>query len=565
MDYLDEMRAWAEDLRLSSSSSSDQDYTIRNDMKKEEEFADDCEEKIEVDVTNPFLTETVFDSRQSLIDWVQETWLNLGFIIVTRSSSSSSLLLQCDRGGTYRRKKTSTKLTGTKKIDCPFILKGLKLREANYWMVKVLCGMHNHAPVSYMEGHPYVGRLSESEVEIMVDMSSNYVKPRDILASLKKRDLNNASTIKTIYNARQKFRTSEKAGKSHIQSLMSFLQEHRYIFYHRTNDVTNELQDLFFAHPGSLELLRAFPHVLLMDATHKTNRFRMPLLEIVGVTPTNMTYCIGFVLLNSEKEDNYTWALRCLQSIIEESIAPKVIVTDRELALMKSCRLVFPNAKKLLCRWHIYRSVLANCKRSFQNKESWDAFYSSWNTLVESKNEIAYVYNLSHLEEMFVSAWTNTYLHFRNLTTNRVESQHAKLKKYLGSSQSDIEFVVSLIHQLVQAQFTSIKASLEKSRHIVQHWFNTVQFRELRGFVSIDALDLIFQESDQSKFVGEDSYACGCKLRTIYRLPCAHELSIYINDSQPIPLASINAFWKKLDLSPCASLRDDDIDCTIEL
>ncbi|XP_038715553.1 two-component response regulator ARR6-like, partial [Tripterygium wilfordii] len=60
--------------------------------------------------------------------------------------------------------------------------------------------------------------------------------------------------------------------------------------------------------------------------------------------------------------------------------------------------MVFPDAKKLLCRRHIYRSVLVNCKRSFQEKKSWDVFYSSWNTLVESENEIAYVYNLSHLE-----------------------------------------------------------------------------------------------------------------------------------------------------------------------
>ncbi|XP_038717233.1 uncharacterized protein LOC120010514 [Tripterygium wilfordii] len=254
---------------------------------------------------------------------------------------------------------------------------------------------------------------------------------------------------------------------------------------------------------------------------------------------------------------------------------------------MKSCALVFPDAKKLLYRWHIYRSVLANCKRLFQDKESWDAFYSSWNMLVESENEIAYVYNLAHLEvilqnyafvvnyikdvwltpykEMFVSAWTNTYLHFGNLTTNRVESQHSKLKKYLGSSQSDVKSIVSCIHQLVQAQATSIKASLEKSRHLVEHRFNTDQFRELRGFVSIDALNLIFNESEQSKVVREDSYACGCKLRTIYGLPCEHELSIYVNDSQPIPLASIDAFWKKLDLSPCVSLRDDDIDCTVEL
>ncbi|XP_038678418.1 uncharacterized protein LOC119979867 [Tripterygium wilfordii] len=120
---------------------------------------------------------------------------------------------------------------------------------------------------------------------------------------------------------------------------------------------------------------------------------------------------------------------------------------------------------------------------------------------------------------MFVSAWTNTYLHFGNLTTNRVESQHAKLKKYLGSSQSDVESIVSCIHQLVQAQATSIKASLEKSRHLVKHRFNTDQFRELRGFVSIVALNLIFNESEQSKVVREDSYTCGCKLRTIYGLP----------------------------------------------
>ncbi|XP_038695512.1 uncharacterized protein LOC119992795 [Tripterygium wilfordii] len=230
----------------------------------------------------------VFDSRQSLIDWVQEIGRNLEFIIVTRNSLNSSLLLQC----TYRMKKTSMKAIDTKKLDCPFRLKGLKLHGAHDWMVRVLCEMHNHATASYMEGHPYTDRLSDFEFEIMVDMSSNRVKPRDILVSLKKRDANNAPTIKTIYNTRQKFRTSDKAGKSHIQSLMSFLHKHRYILYYRTDDITNELHDLFFAHPGSLELLIAFSHVLLMDATFKTNRFRMPLLEIVGVTPTNMTYCI---------------------------------------------------------------------------------------------------------------------------------------------------------------------------------------------------------------------------------------------------------------------------------
>ena len=50
-----------------------------------------------------------------------------------------------------------------------------------------------------------------------------------------------------------------------------------------------------------------------------------------------------------------------------------------------------------------------------------------------------------------------------------------------------------------------------------------------------------------------------------YGLPCAHEQTIYLNDGRPIPTDSIDKFWRKLDLSPCVSLQDDDIDCDVEL
>ncbi|XP_038695510.1 uncharacterized protein LOC119992791 [Tripterygium wilfordii] len=147
--------------------------------------------------------------------------------------------------------------------------------------------MYNHSTTLYMEGHSYVGKLSAAENDILVDMSKNLVKPRDILYTLKNRDSNNVSTIKTIYNACQKFQTAEKTGKSQMQQLMSFLYQYEYVFFNRSNAQTNELEELFFAHLGPLELLCAFPHVLLMNATYKINRFRMPLFEIVGVTSCN--------------------------------------------------------------------------------------------------------------------------------------------------------------------------------------------------------------------------------------------------------------------------------------
>ena len=83
---------------------------------------------------------------------------------------------------------------------------------------------------------------------------------------------------------------------------------------------------------------------------YRTNMFDMPLLEMIGVSSTNKTFCIAFVFMNKEKISNYTWALNCLLSLMEGCLYPRVIVTDRELALMKACNIVFPVAKRLLCR-----------------------------------------------------------------------------------------------------------------------------------------------------------------------------------------------------------------------
>nr|KAJ0207467.1 hypothetical protein LSAT_V11C500294190 [Lactuca sativa] len=162
----------------------------------------------------------------------------------------------------------------------------------------------------------------------------------------------------------------------------------------RANVLTNKLEDLFFAHPRSLEIWRAFPHVLLMDATYKTNKYGMPLLEIVGVTPTNMTFSIAFVYMHEEKHSNYVWALDCLKSVMEGCMLPSVIVTDRQLALMNAYSIIFPDAKGLLCRWHINNNITKKCK------SCWDVLYMSWTRLVNSETKEAYNKNLVLVEKI---------------------------------------------------------------------------------------------------------------------------------------------------------------------
>ena len=50
----------------------------------------------------------------------------------------------------------------------------------------------------------------------------------------------------------------------------------------------------------SKKYLECFPEVLIIDCTNKTNRYKLPLLDIVGQTNTNATFYTGFGLLAAE-------------------------------------------------------------------------------------------------------------------------------------------------------------------------------------------------------------------------------------------------------------------------
>ncbi|KAH9685250.1 Endonuclease [Citrus sinensis] len=323
-------------------------------------------------------------------------------------------------------------------------------------------------------------------------------------------------------------------GRSQMQLLLSKLSEHKYIEWHRSFDNTNIVKDLFWAHPVSIDLLHAFPCVLLMDCTYKCNSYNLPLLQIVGVTSTEMTFPGAFAYLESEREDNYTWALTRLKSVLDDSAMPKVILSDRDLALINAIKRVFPNAKHLLCSEDEFITRLNALQQDFISyPQAIEYVTSTW---------------LDKYKENFVSAWTDKIMHFGNLTTNRVESSHSRLKKELGTSQGNFETSWTKIHSLLELLHTNIKASFEKSLTVVQHQFKPAEFKKLRGFISISALQMVLSESKNTNSIGIDVSVCGCTIRSTHGLPCAHEIVEYKRESRPIPLECIDSHWKKLDL-----------------
>lgn len=80
------------------------------------------------------------------------------------------------------------------------------------------------------------------------------------------------------------------------------------------NPMTKKLEQLFFAHPNAIELRELHPDIILMDCTYKTNRFRMPLLNICAVTGNKKTIQIVLCFLSGEKDVSYEWALSIFEN-----------------------------------------------------------------------------------------------------------------------------------------------------------------------------------------------------------------------------------------------------------
>lgn len=257
-----------------------------------------------------------------------------------------------------------------------------------------------------------------------------------------------------------------------------------------------------------------------MDCTYKTNRYKEPLLDIIGVSCFNTSFYSGFAFLEKEDTEGYIWALSAFQKIFEQMNQTFVIMSDRELALMNAIKTVFPSAINLLCVWHIEKNILANCKKYFRSTEEFDMFLLSWNDVVYSKMKDIYINNWSEFEllysekkdaieyikkvwlpckEKFASAWTKKYLHFGNRTSSRAEGAHAKLKLYLQNSKGNFQEVKRKMCLAIEHEFNEIKIRLASERIQIPHNCNMPIFRDLLSNVSRFALEKIYEQYDKAK------------------------------------------------------------------
>ncbi|KAH1190092.1 hypothetical protein GmHk_20G057738 [Glycine max] len=453
---------------------------------------------------------------------------------------TSFVLIGCERSGQYkcRKKEFVRRNTGTGKCGCPFKLHGKLVHGGEGWMVMLIYGIHNHELAKTLVGHPYVGRLTNDKKNIIADMIKSNVKLRNILLTLKEHNANSCITIKQIYNARSAYRSLIRGDDTEMQHLMRLLEH----------------------------------------STYKTNRYKLLLLDFVGVTPTRMTFSVGFAYLEGECVNNLVRALEQFRGLfLRNNCLPIVIVIDRDLALMNALKIVFPECTNLLCRlpgygklnplldlpcraklWYYHEelgcdnlvvsqrvrySVLTVLYYLCDPVHLLEANNSPWPMFVDYVCE---TWIVPH-KEKFITAWTNKVMHLGNTTTNRVEFAHRALKRVLQNSVGDLCSVWDAMNNMITLQHTQIRASFETSTHVVGHVFKKTLYKRLLGMVSRYTLNEIAHEFKHVRYFGDNPSSCGCVLRTTLGLPCACELQRY--DGGSIPLDAVHMYKRRLSFS----------------
>ena len=431
----------------------------------------------------------VFTNHDDLITYIRNHYHQLGYgVSITRSDKDLRVTLGCDLGGQYRNRsgldvEKRQRKTGTRLIGCKWQARGLKNKDG-LWKIEVCNDKHNHEPSMNMAGHPICRRLSGAEKETIQRLASAGIPARQGLAVLRHEHKSLLATARTYYNATAQARREQLKGRSPIQALVDELEGTNWKNMVQC-DASGHITHLFLAHPLSVNMTRKYHDVLLLDCTYKTNRFRMPLLSIVGRTGLNSTFYSCFAFLLKEEIEDYKWALTQVRGLFDGITMPEVIVTDRDPALVSAVATIFPMAQHLLCLWHIEKNILTNCKKQFKSDDKWQEFLQAWTALCRMADATEFEAQwhklldsfkdvhaaTSYLEktwlphkEKFMAAWTCKSLHFGNTSTSAVEGAHSALKKFLQVSTGDLYGVQQRMTQAIEHQMKDYEAALTSQR-----------------------------------------------------------------------------------------------------
>ncbi|XP_060670990.1 protein FAR1-RELATED SEQUENCE 5-like [Ziziphus jujuba] len=176
---------------------------------------------------------------------------------------------------------------------------------------------------------------------------------------------------------------------------------------------------------------------------------------LAGVNHHGQIVIFGCALLSGEKIESFIWLFNHLLDAMPRG-SPQVIITDQDPAMTKAISQVLPSTCHRYCIWHIlnkfsekintlvYRDNYHWFKNIIFNSETIEKFESSWVKLLKHTNleDNTWLRQLYEICNKWVLVYFNYIFNVGMLSSQRAESSHAFLKRYISNKNSLMDFIV---------------------------------------------------------------------------------------------------------------------------
>ncbi|CAB5195400.1 unnamed protein product [Rhizophagus irregularis] len=248
--------------------------------------------------------------------------------------------------------------------------------------------------------------------------------------------------------------------------------------------------------PNQQELWARFHDVILLDTTAKTNRFSMILCVVILVDNHNRSRLAATAIVSDETKDTFSWLFASI-SKATGGLAPSLLYTDADPAMIAAARSSWPATKHHFCLFHIRK----NLEKHFLSKyhgEKWKKFFATfcstrnsrvesifeerWTTLLneypDAKNYLQR--QLYPCREAWALCFTHRAFNAGIQNTQRVESYNGIIKNNVSGSSSLIELERTIERLLekesryVRLNETIGKLPVSQEEDYYNHYFKEV-------------------------------------------------------------------------------------------
>ncbi|XVF68385.1 hypothetical protein PTKIN_Ptkin10aG0201400 [Pterospermum kingtungense] len=141
-----------------------------------------------------------------------------------------------------------------------------------------------------------------------------------------------------------------------LHHFLSMQDENPNFFYAIDLNEEQRLRNVFWVDAKGRLDYHYFDDVVFFDTTYIKNEYKLPFVPFIGVNHHFQFLLLGCALVADETKLTYVWLMRAWLRAMG-GCAPKVILTDHDMALKEAVGEVFPDSLHCFCLWHIVSKI----------------------------------------------------------------------------------------------------------------------------------------------------------------------------------------------------------------